>query len=170
MATYGVPLVVIGVSGSGKTTVAKLVAERLDYRFFDADDFHPPENIAKMKAGIALDDEDRKPWLARLADLLAVSSRKGEPVVLACSALKRAYRERLASACEALLFVYLAGDPDVLFKRLSERKGHYMPASLLASQLEALEVPGRDENAIELDIAQTPEALVGKIGARLGRG
>lgn len=167
MATYGVPLVIMGVSGSGKTTVAKLVGERLGYRFLDADDFHPPANIAKMKAGIALDDEDRKPWLAHLARVMAEASEGKEAVVLACSALKRAYRARLLADCPDLVFLYLAAEPRLLLGRLAAREGHYMPASLLASQLEALEAPGPDE-AVKFGCSEPPDRIVERIAAYLG--
>jgi len=149
-------VVVMGVTGAGKTTVGRLLAERLGAAFADADDYHPPENVAKMRAGIALDDADRAPWLARLNGLLGDSAAKDESLILACSALKRAYRERLAAGIPGIRFVFLDGSKDLLARRLAGRTGHYMNPGLLDSQLATLERP---DDAIVLSIDASPEAI-----------
>jgi len=138
----------MGVCGSGKTTVGRALAAALRWPFHDADDFHPPENVAKMASGVPLDDTDRVPWLAKIADTLAQGEARGEHAVLACSALKRAYRDRIAMAGD-VRFVYLKGDLPTIAARLATRKHEYMPASLLASQFAALEEP---DGALVVDI------------------
>jgi len=138
----------MGVCGSGKTTVGRALAAALRWPFHDADDFHPPENVAKMASGVPLDDTDRVPWLAKIADTLAQGEARGEHAVLACSALKRAYRDRIATAGD-VRFVYLKGDLPTIAARLATRKHEYMPASLLASQFAALEEP---DGALVVDI------------------
>jgi gluconokinase len=140
-------VVVMGVSGSGKTTLGRALAARHGFRFLDADDFHPPGNVAKMRAGTPLDDADRAPWLRRLSGLLAEAR---VPTVLACSALKARYRERLVAGCPQVLFVHLDGPADLIGARLAARAGHYMPASLLESQIGALEAPGEDGACVTL--------------------
>ena len=127
-------VVVMGVSGSGKSTVGRALAERMDWPFLDADDFHPAANVAKMRAGMPLTDDDRWPWLDRLAREMAAINDRSEDAVLACSALKQAYRDALARAGD-VRFVFLKGDHATIAPRLAARAGHYMPASLLASQL-----------------------------------
>ena len=144
--------VVMGVSGSGKTTMARLMAESVGGFFLDADDFHPPANKAKMASGTPLVDDDRWPWLKRCNAELRVRAGEGRPVFLACSALKQIYRDRLREGLPGLKFVYLKGSFDLLSARLGARKGHFMPASLLQSQLATLEEP---QDAIVLDISQT---------------
>jgi carbohydrate kinase (thermoresistant glucokinase family) len=136
-------LVIMGVSGSGKTSVGRRLGEELGWRFIEGDDFHPPENVAKMGAGTPLDDSDRWPWLERLADEIAAIAARGENAVLACSALKQAYRDRLVSKAppETVHFVHLTGTYEEIAERLAKRKHRYMPASLLASQFAALEPP-----------------------------
>jgi gluconokinase len=146
--------VVIGVSGSGKTTVGKLLAARLGVPFADGDGFHSPANLAKMAAGTALDDADRAPWLDAIAAWLDAHPR----CVVACSALRRAYRDRLRRP--DVCFVYLHGPRDVLASRLAARPSHFFPPALLDSQLAALEPPGPDEHAIALSIEMSPEAIV----------
>lgn len=141
-------LVVMGVSGCGKTTVARGVAEQLGWPFAEGDDFHPVANVAKMHAGIPLDDDDRQPWLLALADWIGEREAAGESAVLTCSALKRRYRDLLRSGHPSVLFAHVSVDPDVLRERLARRKGHYMPASLLDSQLAALEPLQPDESGI----------------------
>lgn len=165
-------VVVMGVAGSGKTTVGAALAERLGWRFVDADDHHPPANIDKMRRGIPLDDDDRGPWLATLNHLLRThqaSSPAGAGaggVVLACSALTRAYRDRLTAGVEDTTVVYLRAEPDVLAARLRARPGHFMPADLLASQLATLEEPLADD-ALCLDAGRPVAALVQQIASSI---
>ncbi len=148
-------IVVMGVSGSGKTTIGDGLARRLGLVFQDADDLHPPENRAKMARGEPLDDADRGPWLDAVAAVLADGG-----VVMACSALKRAYRDRLRRAAPALRLVFLHGDRDLLAERMSHRHGHFMPTSLLDSQLATLEEPAPDEQAVRLDVVEPVDALL----------
>ncbi|MBI5160678.1 MAG: gluconokinase [Micrococcales bacterium] len=149
-----VSVVVMGVSGSGKTTMGELLASRLGVPFVDGDDLHPAANVEKMRAGRPLTDDDRDPWLD------AVGARLAEgPVVLACSALKRAYRDRLRAAAPALRLIYLRGSAGLLRHRMEHRAGHYMPPRLLESQLATLEPPTEDERPIVLDVAGNPDAL-----------
>ncbi|CAL9413238.1 Gluconokinase [Actinosynnema sp. ALI-1.44] len=150
------PIVVMGVSGSGKTTLGAALARRLGVPFADADDFHPPANIAKMAAGTPLDDADRAPWLAAIAGWLADHADGG---VVTCSALKRVFRDRLRAAAPAV-FVHLAGDPDVVRARVAARPGHFMPVSLVASQFAALEPLDADEPGVVLDLDRPVEDLV----------
>jgi gluconokinase len=154
-------VVLVGVSGSGKTTLGKLLAQRLGCEFLDGDDFHPAANVARMAAGTPLTDEDRWPWLERLNALL----RERRDTVLACSALKQAYRERLAEGLERCEVVHLKGSFELIRARLEERRHRYMPASLLESQFATLEPPAR---AIEVDVAQAPERCVEAILGALG--
>jgi gluconokinase len=149
-------VVVMGVTGAGKTTVGRLLAERLGAAFADADDYHPPENVAKMRAGVALDDADRAPWLARLNAVLREADAGGGSLVLACSALKRAYRDLLGAGIRDLRLVFLDGSKELLARRLAERTGHYMNPALLDSQLATLERPA---DAIVLSIDASPEDL-----------
>ena len=159
-----IPVVVMGVSGSGKTTVGAALARELGAEFLEGDRFHPPENIAKMSRGEPLDDADRWPWLDRLGSELAARGKEGRPVVLACSALKRAYRDRLRRSWPALCFVYLRGDFDLIHGRLAARHGHFMPTDLLQSQFAALEEP---KDAVIVDISQSTEQIVSEIRQRL---
>ncbi len=152
-------VVVMGVTGCGKTTVGGALGEHLGWPFLDADDFHPDENVAKMASGTPLTDEDRWPWLDRVADVLRASEAKGESVVLACSALKAAYRDRLAAAGD-VRFVHLRGDQSVIAARLAVRQHKYMPASLLASQYATLEAP---RDAVDVDIRLPVEAQLDAI-------
>ncbi len=154
-------VVVMGVSGSGKSTVAEALALRLGARYVDADALHPPANVAKMVAGIPLDDDDRRPWLDAVGAVLAEGG-----VVVACSALKRAYRDRLRAASPDLVLVHLRGDPALLAARMRGRN-HFMPVTLLESQLATLEPPTADEHPIVLDIARTPDELVALAAAEL---
>jgi gluconokinase len=150
-------VVVMGVTGSGKTTVGLLLAHQLGVPFADADDFHSPEMKAKMAAGHPLDDTDRAPWLRRLADWLA-----GQPggCVLACSALKRSYRDVLRSGAPELALLHLAGEPAVVSERVTHRQHHYMPASLVGSQYAALEPLQPDEFGVAIDFTLDPERIV----------
>ena len=158
-------LVVMGVSGAGKTTIGKALADHLGAEFLEGDRFHPPANIAKMSRGEALDDIDRAPWLDRLGEELARRGGEGRDVVLACSALKHAYRDRLRRFCPALRFVYLRGDPEMIRARLAARHGHFMPPELLESQFAALQEPGADEAAITVDVRTPAGRLVSDIAA-----
>lgn len=153
--------VVMGVSGCGKTTVGQALAARLGCPFYDGDDFHPPENVAKMASGVPLNDGDRAPWLARLAALLKEHEGKGETAVLACSALKQQYRELLRVSPE-VQFVYLVGSFDLIWQRMSQRANHYMKADMLRSQFAALEPPA-DHEAIHLAIDQNVDVMVDHI-------
>ena len=155
-------VVVMGVSGSGKSTVGQLLATRLGCRFIDADEHHPSANVAKMASGTPLTDEDRWPWLDKLNALL----RNEKDAVLACSALKQAYRERLGIGIADLQVVFLKGKKDLIRERLKTRQHRYMPASLLDSQFATLEPPAQ---ALEIDIAADPGACVAAILSGLGR-
>ncbi len=146
----------MGVSGAGKSTIGRLLAERLGWRFLDADEFHPPENVAKMRAGTPLTDDDRRPWLEKLNSML----RKETDAVLACSALKRIYRDRLTSGLPESQIVFLRGDIELIRSRMKQRHHRYMPASLLESQFATLEPPAK---AIEVDIGAAPQACVDAI-------
>jgi len=156
----GTAWVVMGVSGCGKSSVGALLAAKLGIPFIEGDAFHSEANVAKMSAGIALTDDDRHDWLVTLRDKLA--ARKGG-AVLSCSSLKRAYRDLLRSAGGDVRFVHLAGERGLLEQRVSNRPGHYMPSSLLDSQLRTLEPLQPDEAGITLDISDTPEQLVAQI-------
>lgn len=158
-------VMVMGVSGVGKTTLGEALAEALGWRFVDADAFHPPANIEKMRAGIALMDEDRAPWLARLRERLEEALARGEHLVLACSALRESYREALTVDPSRQRWVYLRLPPAHLRRRMRQRRGHYMPPSLLDSQLETLEPP---RDALVVDAAPPPERVVAAIRAGLG--
>jgi len=155
----------MGVSGNGKSTVGRLLAERLGWTFMEADKFHSPQNIAKMARGTPLNDDDRRPWLDRLAEALQHHSQRRESVVLACSALKESYRQRLAPDPADVHFVLLQGDYNLILSRLEQRTEHFMPAGLLHSQFADLEPP---TNALTVSINQTPAAMVEQIVARLG--
>ena len=150
-------LVVMGVSGSGKSTVGAALAQRLRVPFADADDFHPPANIAKMSAGHALDDTDRYPWLETIGEWLTEHNDGG---VMSCSALKHKYRDQLREHCPTVRFVHLSGSPEVIGRRQASRPGHFMPPSLLASQFETLEPLGPDEQGYEINIAQSIDDIV----------
>ena len=159
-------LVFMGVSGSGKSTAARPGQQRLGWEFAEGDDFHPPANVAKMRQGIPLDDADRRPWLETLAAEIGRWLAAGRTVVLACSALRRSYRAILRGGRPEVRFVHLKGDPALIRARLAQRRGHYMPASLLDSQLATLEEP---LDAIVADIDATPEQIVAEIQAALAQ-
>jgi carbohydrate kinase (thermoresistant glucokinase family) len=164
-------VVVMGVSGSGKTVVGRRLADLTGRRFLDADAFHPPENVARMKAGIPLSDAEREPWLDRLAGRLGEALDDAGPgVVLACSALARRYRERLGIGRPGVRLVFLDGPPELIRARIEARRDHFMPATLLDSQLAALERPGDDERPIVVSVADTPEAIAARVAAALGDG
>jgi gluconokinase len=152
-------VVVMGVSGSGKSTVGALLAGALGAEFVEGDALHPPENVAKMRAGTPLTDVDREGWLQAIAARLGAAHAADRGLVVSCSALKRAYRDMLRMSAPELRLVYLHGDFDLLGARMAARAGHYMPASLLASQFAALEPPQADEQAIQLDCRHDPATL-----------
>lgn len=153
-------VVVMGVSGSGKTTVAKGIAAATGLTFAEADEFHPESNVALMRAGVPLEDAHRWPWLHALADWMAARAAEGVSTVLACSALRRAYRDVLREGPPRVDFVHLDGPAELIRERMSLRAGHYMPTSLLDSQIATLEPPQPDEGILVLDIARAPEELV----------
>ena len=157
----------MGVSGAGKTVVATLLADALAVPFLEGDALHPPENVRRMAQGIPLSDDDRRDWLRAIADRIAQARRASGGLVVACSALKRAYRDVLRVADKELRFVHLTGDAGVIRQRMGQRVGHYMPASLLDSQLATLEVPGVDEHAWTFDVADSPPVIVAHIVERL---
>ncbi len=159
MTAEPLQVVVMGVAGSGKTTVAALLARRLGADLAEADDFHPPSNLAKMRAGTPLDDRDREPWLRDIAAWLGLRARDGRPAVVTCSALKRSYRDRLRTASPRLAFLHLTGAPELIAARMRARSGHFMPVSLLDSQFAALEPLGPGERGLTLDVGGAPEEL-----------
>jgi len=158
-----VHLVIMGVAGSGKTTVATMLAERTHRPYAEADEFHPAANIDKMSAGTPLTDEDRWPWLRAMRDWLDHQAAEGDSAVVTCSALKRTYRDLLRTAHGRVRFVHLTGSPELLAERMTQRSGHFMPASLLPSQLATLEPLGDDEDGITLDVGTPAEELVDRI-------
>lgn len=149
--------IVTGVSGSGKTIVGKSLAKHLGWDFYDADDFHPPENVAKMANGIPLTDSNRAPWLAALHKLISSSLAHNRPGVLACSALKESYRQKLLEGKEGVRLIYLKGSYDLIWSRMAARKHHYMKPHMLQSQFEALEEPS---NALIVDIAPSVDEIL----------
>jgi len=160
-------LVVMGVSGSGKTTIAKGVAAAKGWSLLEGDTFHPPANVAKMAAGTPLTDEDRWPWLRAIAAAIDADRARGESAVVACSALRRAYRDILIGDRPDVRLVYLRGSQALIGERMRARPGHFMPASLLDSQFQTLEEPGPDENPITVEIGGTPDEIVRAILERL---
>jgi len=153
----------MGVSGSGKSEVGRRVAEALGASFIEGDDFHSPANVAKMAAGIPLDDDDRAAWLQRLRREIALAREHGNSLVVSCSALKRRYRDLLREGDSMLRFAHLQGTPDVISKRLLARTDHYMSPALLDSQLQALEPLQPDEDGVTLDITSTPQQIAAAI-------
>jgi gluconokinase len=159
-------VVVSGVSGSGKSTIGKALADRLDVPFCDGDELHPPANVAKMRAGIPLDDDDRRPWLLRVGGWLADHPAGG---VIACSALKRSYRDLVRSECPHARVVQLVGDEETIRRRQAARKGHFMPPALLPSQFATLEPLEPDEDGVTVDVAPPVEDVVRQAAAALDR-
>lgn len=153
----GSPIVVMGVSGSGKSTVGAALAQRLRVPFADADDFHPPANIAKMTSGHPLDDDDRYPWLEAIGEWLAAHPDGG---VMSCSALKRRYRDQLRRHCPDVEFFHLSGAADIIGRRQASRPGHFMPATLLASQFATLEPLAADERGVTVDVARDIDSII----------
>ena len=162
-------VVVMGVSGSGKSTVAAGLVERLGWEFAEGDDFHPPANVAKMRAGTPLHDDDRWPWLRSLAAWIGEREQEGRSVVVTCSALKRSYRDVLRDGHPSVWFAHVTVDPDLLRERVEERTGHYMPSSLLDSQLATLEALQDDEPGTSVSGAGAPDAVVEQLLATLRR-
>lgn len=152
-------VVLMGVSGCGKTTVGQALAADLSCPFYDGDDFHPPANVAKMSQGIPLNDDDRWPWLNRLAELIGEHLAQEKAAVLACSALKRKYREQLRVGDRDVVFVYLKGTFDLIWQRMQRREGHYMKAEMLQSQFDALEEPTAAEAQV-VPINQKLDAII----------
>lgn len=161
------PIVVMGVSGSGKTTIGAMLAEGLGREFIDGDSLHPAANKQKMGAGHSLNDADRKPWLEIIGQKLAASEAAGEPLVVACSALKRSYRDLIRFHEPRTLFVHLTGGEALLGERMAGRNHEFMPASLLTSQLATLEAPEHDELVLSADISLEPEQIVAHLLANL---
>jgi gluconokinase len=158
-------IVLMGVSGTGKTEVGTRLARALNGEFAEGDDYHPPANVEKMRSGMPLDDADRQPWLETLSREIGAWLDTGQTVVLACSALKQRYRDILKAGRAGVRFVHLKGSEALIRSRLAKRRGHYMPASLLDSQLAALEDP---THAITVSVEGTPDAIVAEIVAALG--
>jgi gluconokinase len=161
-------LIVMGVSGSGKSTIADKLAGRIGWRCEDGDKFHPASNIAKMSAGHPLTDEDRGPWLQAIADEIDRLCKAGERAVIACSALKRAYRDILVHGRNDVRIVYLKGTQQLIADRLAKRKGHFMPAGLLESQFKTLEPPAPEEHPVTVSIDASVDTIVDDIVRQLG--
>ncbi|GEP01342.1 gluconokinase [Methylobacterium haplocladii] len=161
-------LVVMGVSGSGKSTVAGLLAQRLGWAFVDGDDFHSPEHVARMQGGRALTDAERRPWLVLVGAWIEARLAAGTSGVIVCSALRRSYRDVLVQGRPAVRIVYLEGSRALIADRLGRRRDHFMPAGLLDSQFAALEPPGPEERPITVGIEDGPEAIAAAIATRLG--
>jgi gluconokinase len=159
-------LVIMGVSGSGKSTVAGILAGQLGWDLEEGDDLHPAENVAKMASGVPLTDEDRWPWLDTIASWIIEHTMAGIPGIITCSALKRIYRDRLRE--KNVVFVHLSGSKEQIARRLTARMDHYMPATLLDSQIATLEPPGPDENTIVVDVGRTPAEEAAEVVRRLG--
>lgn len=151
--------IVMGVTGSGKSTVGQQLAEKLECEFFDADNFHPEENVSKMSNGVPLNDDDRLPWLRALNDLILSAEKEGRSLVLACSALKASYRKILSENSDTVNYIYLRGTEKLIGDRLNARKNHFMNPALLTSQFDTLEEPSESE-AIYVDITPGPDAVV----------
>ncbi len=156
-------LLLMGVSGSGKTTTGQRLARKLGWVFRDADDFHPPANIEKMRAGVALTDEDRWPWLEAIGHWLDLQRLHGGRAVVTCSALRRAYRDKVLHGRSDVKLVYLKGSKALIGDRLSRRQHHFMPTSLLDSQFATLEEPARDERALVVSVSRAPNSVVDEI-------
>lgn len=160
-------ILVMGVTGSGKSTIAAMLADRLHWMYEDGDWLHPPANIEKMRRGIPLTDEDRRPWLHAIAARIDAIRREGHHAVIACSALKRAYRDILIGDRPDVRLVFLKGDRDLVARRLAARDGHFMPPSLLESQFATLVEPGADERPIVVSIEAHPREMIEPIVAKL---
>ncbi|WP_316177162.1 MULTISPECIES: gluconokinase [unclassified Bradyrhizobium] len=163
-------LVIMGVSGSGKSTIGQALGQRLGWRFEDGDSFHPPANVAKMSAGHPLTDEDRWPWLQAIAAEIARCRTAGQHIIIACSALKKAYRDILVGGRNDVRMVYLQGSQELIGERMSHREGHFMPPGLLASQFATLEPPGAAEHPITVSVDAPVAAIVDDIMQQLHAG
>ncbi|WP_415845623.1 gluconokinase [Stutzerimonas zhaodongensis] len=161
-------VIIMGVAGSGKTTIGEMLADRLGCGFSDADEFHSEGNRQKMASGVALQDEDRRPWLEAMRAAIVAQREQGNDWVFACSALKRSYRELLSDGDDEVVWVYLDGSEELLMTRLATRAGHFFDPSLLRSQLQTLEIPADDE-ALRVDITPAPEQIVETLVQRLSR-
>lgn len=166
-ATRQAIVVVMGVTGAGKTTIGQLLAERLGVTYAEADSFHPPTNVAKMASGQALDDDDRHPWLAAVADWITARSRTGEGGVVSCSALKYRYRDLLRQAYPEVWFLHLDVERDLITRRVTRRRDHFMPAALVDSQFQTLEPLRSDEAGAIVDASAPPDDIVATAVARL---
>lgn len=165
----GLRIVVMGVSGCGKSEIGSRLARQLGFAYLEGDAFHPEANVAKMSAGMPLDDEDRAGWLAVLADKVAAACRDKQGLVLSCSSLKRRYRDQLRAGDPQLVFVHLHGERDIISARMQSRPGHFMPPALLDSQLRDLEPLQPDEAGFQADIRHSPDELVAQIVQRCGK-
>jgi carbohydrate kinase (thermoresistant glucokinase family) len=163
---WGTAIVVMGVTGAGKSTVGALLAERLNRPLIEGDSLHPPANIKKMSLGTPLNDDDRLPWLRAIAARIDVARTQRQPIIVTCSALKRSYREILTDGHDDVGFVYLKGAKDVIAERLAARKGHFMPPQLLDSQMATLQEPGPDEPSIDVAIDGGPDDIMRTIVER----
>ena len=170
MTQEAAPLVIVlmGVAGCGKSTTGAALAKALGWPFRDADSFHPPANIAKMRQGLPLNDDDRAPWLAAIAEWIDARCELGEPGIVSCSALKRVYRQRIVGVRDRVRLVYLRGDMALIGLRLRARRGHFMPATLLESQFATLEEPQADERPLVVSVAMSPPRVMRTILERLG--
>jgi gluconokinase len=162
-------IVVMGVSGAGKSTIGSLLAERLHRLLIEGDSLHPPQNIEKMSHGMPLGDEDRMPWLKSIAARIDDARQSHQPIVVTCSALKRAYRDRLRHGHEDVRFVHLKGDIEVIGARMAARQHHFMPTALLKSQFDTLEPPTSDERALSISVELEPEQIVEAVVGMLER-
>ena len=162
-STWTAAIIVMGVSGAGKSTIAELLSQRLHRPLIEGDSLHPPANIAKMSQGIPLDDDDRLPWLSAIAAAIDAARRESRQVVVTCSALKRSYRTILSAGHDDVAFIYLKGDKDLIAERLGVRSGHFMPPQLLDSQFAALEEPISEEHAVTMSVDDTPDRIVSAI-------
>jgi gluconokinase len=169
LAAHNRPVIVVmmGVAGSGKTTIATRLADRLGWAHQEGDALHPAENVEKMKGGTPLTDADRLPWLRRIAERIDDWRVRGEAGVVTCSALKRSYRDILIGDRPEVALIYLKGSPELIRRRLAERRGHFMPPALLDSQLATLQEPSADEHAVVVDISGTPDEIVAEIADQL---
>ena len=159
-------LVIMGVSGSGKSTVAGILAGQLGWDLAEGDDLHPAANVAKMSAGVPLTDDDRWPWLDRVSEWITEHTAAGIPGIITCSALKRTYRDRMRG--DHVVFVHLTGDRETIGRRISARQDHFMPPALLDTQIATLEPPGPDENVLLVDLGRPPAEMAAQIITRLG--